>query len=163
MANTLRSKGRIRNEKGGKFRLITGAHLGDGPPGCVCDGCLESGGKNHVYQGATRTYSGDIIDSKQDLARRFNQGPHSIKFERLSDKTPARSKTFRSGDEDESDTDYKALTVMELRAIAEEREISLDGLTKKSEIIAAIEAADSEPGLSSEDPGDENEDEDDEE
>ena len=38
--------------------------------------------------------------------------------------------------------DYEALTVAELRALAEERQIDLSGLRLKNEIIDALEAAD---------------------
>src|SRR5580693_4218043 len=52
--------GRIRDEKGGKFRIVIGSCIGDGPPGCDCDACLatppeeraknKDRGKNHNYR-----------------------------------------------------------------------------------------------------------------
>ena len=81
MSHRLQDGRILRNEKGGKFRVLVGAHIDQGPQGCDCDACTVSGGKNHVYK------EGDVVDSKLDLDERFNQGPHSRKFERLHEQS----------------------------------------------------------------------------
>lgn len=84
----------LRHEEPGYFRVLVGVHFGDGPPGCDCDACATSNGKNHVYRArrafATKDqpadpedYAGDVLYSEQDLERRCNQGSFSRKFERI--------------------------------------------------------------------------------
>ncbi len=41
---------------------------------------------------------------------------------------------------------YEALTVADLRELAEQRGVDLDGITRKADIIAALEADDAEQG-----------------
>lgn len=98
-ATTVRKPRHYRDEVGGKFRIVVGVHFGDGPPGCDCDACYNSDGKNHVYEarGATHKqiyppeYTGDIIESKQDLCARYNAGPHAVKFERVYEPNPVQA------------------------------------------------------------------------
>ena len=75
---------RDRNEKGGVFRVLVSAHLGDGPKDCDCQACYDSGGKNHVYRARRvddpEDFTEDLIVSpKQDLVGRFG----AEKFRRL--------------------------------------------------------------------------------
>ncbi len=87
-------------EQPGKFRILVGIHLGPGIPGCECDSCTRTGGKEHVYEAydaavqrcrvakipiqSREEYSNDLIDSpRTDLEARFNAGPNSRKFERV--------------------------------------------------------------------------------
>lgn len=82
--NQARPSTRMRDEKGGKFRILVGVCLEDGPPGCDCDQCAGGNAGNHTYRARTDKdppdYTGDIIVSKRDLVRRCNQG-NSRKFE----------------------------------------------------------------------------------
>jgi hypothetical protein len=103
----------LRDEQGGRFRVMQGIHLGEGPPGCDCDGCLTSGGHSHVYesvpafaarsraslrmkpdevQKALEGYTGDLVDSLQDLEKRFG----SEKFRRLGANEEATSDALAS-------------------------------------------------------------------
>lgn len=41
---------RQSTERGGRFRVLVGELLEDGPPGCHCQGCEASGGKDHRYR-----------------------------------------------------------------------------------------------------------------
>jgi hypothetical protein len=79
-------------EVGGTFRIRVGDHLDDGPPGCECDGCLTSGGKNHRYRARRYhphtgepmdppEYDNDIVESPRDLVARCGNS----KMERVYD------------------------------------------------------------------------------
>jgi hypothetical protein len=105
------------DERGGTFRILIGEHLDQGPPGCECDDCLSSKGKNHRYR-ARRTeavktrqgffakdgddYDGDLVESDQDLEARFNAGPFSRKFERVNSIAPRPAATPPAGQQQNS-------------------------------------------------------------
>jgi hypothetical protein len=79
----------LKNEKGGKFRIVIGIHIGDGPASCECENCSGDNRSNHIYRarepGDPPEYTGDIIESKQDLCLRCNHGPFSTKYERIDE------------------------------------------------------------------------------
>ncbi len=137
MATTIKAPKRAKNEKGGKFRLLVGAHLDQGPPGCHCEGCAGSGGKNHLYT------EGDVIESKQDLVARFNQGPHSRKFERVSADTPATPPVpeERDADSQAAGDDLEGMSARQLLDFAATHEIDTGGETRKGELLKIIRAA----------------------
>lgn len=132
----------IRNERGGRFKLLIGVHFGQGPKDCACDACMTSDGKNHNY------HAGDILASEQDLERRCNQGPHSRKFERVADDAPLTGPWTEDGDEakppqviEEStvqESDLQKMSIGQLKAFASENSIDLQGKTTKAEILEHV-------------------------
>jgi hypothetical protein len=121
------------------YRLLSGKHIGVGPPGCKCEKCSDEDTRNwHVYR------PGDIIDTKINLLA-LNQPPRSMKFEMVDEKgkivhsesavahpqTPIPAR--RDG--------LEAMTVNELKLLAAEEEIDLGEATRKEEIIAVIRGA----------------------
>lgn len=141
------------------FRLIRGMHVEGGPEDCACDRCINDrridteraiakkakrkptismSKRGHIYR------PGDIIDSPSDLVRKYNS-EGSIKFE-LVDATgrtvisSKRSAANSTSTEQESDG-LEGLSITELRAIASEEEVALDGATRKEDIIRLIRAS----------------------
>lgn len=122
-------------EEGGKFRLITGAHLGQGPDGCECDNCTISDdkGKNHVYS------EGDVIESREDLCLRYNRGPHSVKYERVIEGQPS---AFGGVAPAPASFPLEKMTVPQLLTVAEEEEIDVSKVkSTKEDLLKAIRAA----------------------
>jgi hypothetical protein len=74
---------------------------------------------------------GDIIESDRDLVAMFGRN----KFELMPDDTPLRQggPTLRQS--------LEQLTISQLKELATEREISLEGASKKQEMIDAIVSA----------------------
>lgn len=147
MAATMQRQNRniIRDEQGGTFRVLVGIHFGDGPTGCQCDDCVLSNGKNHVYRARNDRrignqdadppgYSGDIIVSKQDLCRRFNQEPFSRKFERVFDAAPATP----IGSVEREWGNLDTMSVKDLQDLAAAEEIDTKGAKTKEDLIKAI-------------------------
>lgn len=149
-------------EQGGKFRILVGEHLGQGPLGCECASCLRSEGKDHRYKAALRgrdglllhpdtrkpidgdnPYDGDIIDSLVDLSARFNQGPSSLKFERLgfavSLTQPAPPIPYP----------LEKMTLAQLLSVAEEEEIDLRGASKREDVLKILRNAKRTPSIGS--------------
>lgn len=129
----------IRDEKGGRFRLLAGYHVGPGPKGCQCDDCAGSNGKDHVYgpggPNVRNPQPGPIIDSPDaDLAERFNQ-PGAQKFERVD----GDGRGIASAEPPA--VPLEKLSIPHLIAHAEEMGIDLKGAAKKNEIVAVIRAA----------------------
>lgn len=134
---TIRRPGRLRDERGGKFRLEVGIHIGDGPKGCDCDNCTLEDGKNHVYE------EGDIINSAQDLARRHNAGPGSTKFTRVSDDyDPNENSTKKSvvSEMEENQVPIDKMTMPQLREYGRRLGVDLSGVTRKEDVLNAIRA-----------------------
>lgn len=116
-------------EMGGKFRVLIGAHLDDGPAGCECKGCADpmSPGKNHRYE------QGDIVESRGDLEKRFN-AVNSRKFERVGadgERTAAPPAPYP----------LEKMTLQQLLTVAEEHEIDLKGAAKRDDVIKMIRSA----------------------
>ena len=99
-----------------KFRVLHGLH--------------SEGGR--VYD------AGSVVDSKSNLLR-FNQ-PGAVKFQALPDSTLLDSTPVSEPDTEPTDL-LENMTVADLRKLAEEEEINLDGTTRKDQIVAAIRAA----------------------
>ena len=88
-----------------------------------------------LHNDGEKTYQvGDIIETDIDLAAKFNQpSSGSIKFEPLSMVSPAQS---------QADTEnLSKLTVKQLKEIAEDNEIDLEGCSTKDEILNAVQGA----------------------
>jgi hypothetical protein len=98
--------------------------------------------------------TGDIVKTDADLCRMFNS-KGARKFLRLDDDTPARltpPKIAKKPEEDpdelaklkldieESEDIYAGLTVAELRTLAEDEEIDLEGVVKKDDILKIMYA-----------------------
>jgi hypothetical protein len=84
------------------------------------------------HEGGKTFKPGDIIDSKTNLAERFNQPETgSIKFEPVQVVAPAQSEADQE--------DLSKCTVQQLREIAEANEIDLEGCTLKEEILNAVQ------------------------
>lgn len=74
-----------------------------------------------------------------DSAILIAYGEAGIKTETLETKKPADDSEEPEG---EAETELQAMTVAQLKELAENRGIDLTGATKKADIIAAIEAVD---------------------
>lgn len=135
-------------EQGGRFRVLIGTHLDQGPAGCECQGCLGDKGRNHLYRArlheAVRVgpniegpdapdWDGDIINSKVDLCARFNMGPNSTKFERVRE--DAVNVPYQP-----QQPSYDGLSLAQLIAIAQEEEIDLKGASKREEVLKLVKA-----------------------
>ena len=68
-------------------------------------------------------------------------GEAGIKTETLATRKPDAEPEETDG-ESEGETDLHGMTVAQLKKVAEDRGIDLEGATKKADIIAAIEAVD---------------------
>ena len=94
--------------------------------------------------GKQRTYvQGDIVDSQSDLTC-FNS-PGAIKFEkiesgRMPENTPALAGSPATVAEKENDG-LEAMSLAELRKMAEEEEIDVKTAKTKDQVIATIRAA----------------------
>lgn len=94
-------------------------------------------GKQRIY------VQGDIIDSKSDLMR-FNS-PGAIKFEkiesgRLPENTPTLDSSTTAVIKKENDG-LEAMSIAELRKMAEEEEIDIKAAKTKDQLVAAIRTA----------------------
>lgn len=139
-------------ENGGKFRILIGNHLGDGPVGCDCSDCYNSEGKNHLYRARRLTslgpdmpadpqgYSGDIIQTEADLETRFNRGPNSRKFERIVDGQAQASPSLPP-----APYPLDKMNLSQLMSVAADEEIDLKGATTKKEIAEIIKVARATP------------------
>ena len=135
-----------RTEQGGKFRVLIGGHLDNGPPDCECDGCAHHDpklkGKNHLYrarrlsperhgndmlQPDSDDWDGDVVESSKDLVSRHGKE----KFERLVE----GQKTYQTPPEP---FPLEKMTVAQLLAVAEEEEVDLKGATKAPDIIRIL-------------------------
>ena len=95
--------------------------------------------------GPDNPYDGDIVDSDEDLAllHNFPPGPNfpgSFKFERLDDQGRS-SMNLSTFDGPPPSYPLEKMTLAQLMAVADDEGISLQGKTKKEDIIAAIELA----------------------
>jgi hypothetical protein len=161
MATTQRMPEVYRNEQGGTFRVLVGAHLGDGPAGCDCDHCLRTEGRGHAYEAfdayAARCkregrpalsrdqYRGDLVECKQDLTARFNAGDFSKKFERVGQ---APASAAAGGDVAAPEPfPLERMTVPQLLMVAEEEEVEVKGVTKKEDLVRLIRAATQPPAV----------------
>ena len=159
-ANTIRKPSRYRDERGGKFRVIVGGHLDKGPPGCDCDACFASDGKNHLYRQRDAkdppNWAGDIIETEADLEMRFNAGPYSRKFERVREDAPAvvghvwdqaketlEQFTARMSKANAPKTplNLDAMALKDLQQLAADEEIDLKGAKTAAEAIKIIKAS----------------------
>ncbi len=85
---------------------------------------------------------GDTVDSKTDLAERFNF-PGSIKFAKIASKNSPSDEVEEEEEEETAEETYSAeelslLTIPDLKELANDQEINLSGLSRKEEIIEAI-------------------------
>lgn len=96
-----------------KFRVLHGIHCGD---------------ENRVYR------AGEVVETNTDLAKVFG----TTKFERLSD--DASTAPVRQSGGIPDDETLGLMTIPQLRTLATEFDIDLDDATKKSDIIATIQA-----------------------
>jgi len=128
-------------EQGGTFRLLVGDHLDFGPPGCECEDCLRSGGRDHRYQAKRYNqqtgepidgpdYDGDLIESKHDLEARFNKGPFSRKFERVYQDRPTFAALVQPN--------LEAMSVKELQELAQDQEIDISGAKTKEDLLRIL-------------------------
>lgn len=129
-------------EIGGKFRLLVSTHIDDGPPGCDCDHCVTSAGKSHCYE------AGDIIESKRDLAQRYNS-QFSKKFERVDEQPLPAGQVLVSQEELDNlrkiaakstapAFDFDKATEKQLREYAEENEIDISKCKTPDDIRKAV-------------------------
>lgn len=85
---------------------------------------------------------GEVVESEKDLAKLFNR-PGSVKFERLPD--PPQAQISQSQEtvavQRKPDVDLEAMTVRDLRELAEQEEIDLSGATTKEQIVKALRQA----------------------
>lgn len=124
------------------YKLLAGLHSHSKIPGK---------NKAHIYR------KGDVFRSPTELEH-LNQPPHSVKFARLPDNTvvPEESAGVESSSPSSEEsaqisktqpnlsTDtLDTMSVEELRRLAAEEEISLDGAKTKAQIIEAIRKVDS--------------------
>lgn len=105
-------------KKFGRFQLMAGSHCETG-----CDG------HEYVYK------KGEKFDSPANLLK-LNEPGQRPKFRRLDDNTPDRDDEGGQADDVLDD-----MTVPQLRQLAEDDEIDLEGATLKAEIVAKIRAA----------------------
>ena len=159
-ANTIRKPSKYRNERGGKFRVLVGAHIDNGPPGCECDECSVSDGKNHLYRQRDAkdppAWAGDIIETTADLEMRFNAGPYSRKFERVREDAPAvvghvwdqaketlEQFTARMNkvNAPKPSLNLDAMALKDLQQLAADEEIDLKGAKTKEEAVKVIKAS----------------------
>lgn len=124
-------KSQTPKQRGGKFRVLVGAHLGRGPQGCECEACLKSAGVNHVYQMRGPKdppgYDGDVIESEVDLVARHNRGPGSVKFERVEEAAQAQAAM-----------PYEKMSLAQLLAVAAEEEVDLRGASKREDVLRVL-------------------------
>ena len=150
----VRRQNLIRDEVGGVFRVLVGVHFDDGPPGCDCDYCFKSEGKNHRYrarrmmrvrEGNTffdpdpEGYTGDLVTTLLDLEKRHNQGSFSRKFERVIQAAvppPAPPAPHWQP----SDSLLEAMSFKDVQDYAAAEEIDLRGATSKAEALKVVKA-----------------------
>lgn len=125
----------------GKYRLLRGKHH-------------VKTGHDHDGDGSVfKTYEkGQIIDSKEDLSLLNGRGPTMKKFEWLGPgehsppgKDYATPYASLSGGSvavlDDPDEQLNSLTIKQLRQVADDESIDLTGLTRKDDIVEAIQKA----------------------
>jgi len=96
-----------------------------------------------VHSHGDRVYNvGDIVESGIDLEKRFN-APGSLRFQRLREEDLPNRDPSSPGNSPR--TALEALTVNQLRKLAEEYEIDLADATKKDDIIGILVAEGVEP------------------
>jgi len=140
-------KNLVPPEQGGIFRVLVGAHVDQGPPGCECEHCRRSKGHDHQYEAYStylarmrqagqadqalepKKYDNDLVESRVDLERRFNVGEFSRKFARVNDPVPPAAYPLEK------------MTVAQLLTVCEEEEIEHKGEAKKEKLLALIQAA----------------------
>ena len=98
---------------------------------------LREGCGNH-REGNQLYVAGDIVETEKDLSQLLPD-----KFEKVDDDTPSKKKPAQVEEDDEEGTevDLAAMSTKELKAFAQEHQVDLKGKRKKTEVIAAIEAA----------------------
>lgn len=82
-------------------------------------------------ENGTRYKKGSVVETEKDLLK-FNHGPFSQKFALVNASVEEQIAKPNA-------TEYTDYTVEELKLIADDEEIDIKGLTKKADIIAAIE------------------------
>lgn len=161
-----------RGERGGKFRIIDGIHVDDGPPGCQCDSCLDGKQEEHVYEGydcycrrmrqegrgdeilSPQDYKNDLIDSqKRDLCGRFNtdpSNPATHKFERLAweDGSPANAAFAAAQRYAPPPVAFpvEKMSFAQLLTYAAEQGIDIKNAGKKEDILKLIREAQGKAG-----------------
>lgn len=114
-----------------RFQLLSGHHN---------QGEVDEQGVAIIYQGGIPgQYDGDILESKTDLAARFNVKGFAPKFRRVPSLTPLqRYGVDGAGSKDDPTDGLDALTVAELREFAAQEEVELGQATSKADIIEVI-------------------------
>lgn len=103
-------------------------------------GVLNLGGKTYASKKAqdkanVTEHSGDIFETENDMEK--HNTPQCVKF-MLADEAEEMF-TEEGGELDEEGTpNFKAMTVTDLVAFAEENEIELDGKTSKKDVLAIV-------------------------
>jgi hypothetical protein len=133
-----------------KFRILRGNH---------CEGKYPSG---HPWQGRSIVYDiGEVVDSKTNLARFNSSGPLGPKFQRVYDNAPATDKVKLSleiarrreaeavyddgngphgptGSARPPSDGLDEMTLVELKKVAKEEEVTLPQNATKEEAVKAI-------------------------
>jgi Rho termination factor, N-terminal domain len=112
-----------------KFLVTNGSHR--------ISETIENGGKPIVI--GRNVDRGGIVEDSQDLAALYPE-----KFMRVQDDAVAVKVTEDSAEVSENDADYSAMSLPQLRKIAEDLGIDLTGATTKKDVVAAIQVATSE-------------------
>jgi len=98
------------------------------------------------FEGGKRYRKGDTVLSKSELAKKYNF-PNSKKYEFIgtvsdggeSEETPIEITPETDDKENRwTQAELEALTVNELKELAEDEEVDLEGLRLKEEIVEAI-------------------------
>ncbi len=127
-----------------KFRVLEGKHQ----VFTDIDGVI----KVDIYNGETPdrpgkpSRPGEVLETDIDLAEKFNHPPKSLKFERVPDDTPTKEEMEALKDkekveqtpQEEDDDAFSEMTVAELKEVALQDGVDLEGVTKKEDILKAL-------------------------
>lgn len=89
-------------------------------------------------QGGQTYYPGEIFTSEQDLAARFNLPECPARFTLLREFDPPPEEMQAPPP---TEGDLEAMTVAELREMAAAEGVSVEGLTKKADLVERMKAA----------------------